>query len=160
MDSNRIFNKQQFDAGYDDGYNDAIKGYDNPVKYMTGNSYNDGYYTGYIKACRINTSNTTINHTIMARNTSFEHQLELAESLKSYLHGFQERLGDVAQNYKNKCNQLYEAGMMDEFHKDFEQNYMQATIQKIAAVVEQINEADIPFIEKFIDYLESNPSAK
>jgi hypothetical protein len=109
---------------------------------------------------KINHNKITINNTIMARNTSFEHQLQLAEGLKGYLHGFQERLGDVAQNYKNKCNQLYEAGMMDEFHKDFEQNYMQATIQKIANVVEQINECDIPFIEKFIEYLESNPSAR
>jgi deoxyadenosine/deoxycytidine kinase len=96
----------------------------------------------------------TVNNTIMARNTSLEHQLQLAESLKSYLHGFQERLGEVAQNYKSKCNQLYDAGMIDEVHKDFEQNYMQATIRKTAVVVEQINEADIPFVEKFIADLE------
>jgi hypothetical protein len=94
----------------------------------------------------------------MARQTSFSHQIELAENLKNYLHGFQERLGDVAQNYKNKCNDLFEAGMMDETFKDFEQNYMQETIQKIANVVTQINERDIPFIEKYIDYLEQNPS--
>jgi hypothetical protein len=35
---------------------------------------------------------------------------------------------------------------------------MQETIQKIANVVTQINERDIPFIEKYIDYLEQNPS--
>ncbi|GHV28019.1 hypothetical protein FACS1894176_10360 [Bacteroidia bacterium] len=108
---------------------------------------------------KINHNKITINNTIMARQVSKTHQLELAESLKSYLHGFQERLGDVAQNYKNKCNQLYEAGMMDEFHKKFEQEYMQETIQKIAAVVEQINDSDIPFIEEYIDLLESIPSA-
>jgi Asp-tRNA(Asn)/Glu-tRNA(Gln) amidotransferase C subunit len=48
--------------------------------------------------------------------------------------------------------------MMDEFYKKFEQECMQETIQKIANVVEQINECDIPRIEKFIGYLESNPS--
>ena len=107
---------------------------------------------------QINHNTITINSTVMARQTSFSHQIELAEDLKKYLHGFQERLGDVAQNYKNKCNDLFEAGMMDETFKDFEQNYMQETIQKIANVVEQINERDIPFIEKYIDYLEQNPS--
>ena len=107
---------------------------------------------------KINHNNITINNTIMARQTSFSHQIELAEDLKKYLHGFQERLGSVAQNYKDKCNNLYEGGMMEETFKDFEQNYMQETIQKIANVVVQINERDIPFIEKYIDYLEQNPS--
>jgi type I site-specific restriction endonuclease len=96
----------------------------------------------------------TINNTVMARQTSFSHQIELAEELRKYLHGFQERLGDVAQNYKNKCNDLFEAGMMDETFEDFEQNYMQETISKVANVVEQINERDIPFIEKYIADLE------
>ena len=91
----------------------------------------------------------------MARQTSFEHQIELAESLKSYLHGFQERLGEVAKNYKNKSNELYEAGMMDEMHHDFEQNYMHETIISIAKVVDRINDCDIPFVEKYIDELEN-----
>ncbi|MDR3286367.1 MAG: hypothetical protein LBT27_02870 [Prevotellaceae bacterium] len=95
----------------------------------------------------------------MARQTSFQHQLELADNLKKYLHGFQERLGAAAQHYKNECNQIGEAGMMDEVFEDFTQNYMEATIQKIADLIEQINECDIPFVEKYIEYLESNPSA-
>lgn len=106
----------------------------------------------------INHNKIIINNTKMARQTSFSHQIELAERLKSYLHGFQERLGDVAQNYKNKCNDLFEAGMMEETFHDFEMNYMHETISKIADVITQVNENDIPFIERFIAYLEQNPS--
>lgn len=95
-----------------------------------------------------------INSGIMARKTSFEHQIELAESLKAYLHGFQERLGYVAKNYRDKCNDLYEAGMMDETYADFEQNYMRETVIKIASVVERINDCDIPFVERYIGELE------
>ena len=101
------------------------------------------------------TDNNNLNFSTMARQTSFEHQIELAESLKSYLHGFQERLGEVAKNYKNKSKELYEAGMMDEMHHDFEQNYMHETIISIAKVVERINDCDIPFVEKYIDELEN-----
>ena len=132
------------------------------VNNSTTNNYTDSGDTIINKTenyhTEINHNNIIINNTIMARQTSFSHQIELAEDLKKYLHGFQERLGSVAQNYKDKCNNLYEAGMMEETFKDFEQNYMHETIQKIANVVVQINERDIPFIEKFIDYLEQNPS--
>lgn len=103
----------------------------------------------------INIVNYNLNFNVMARKTSFEHQIELAESLKAYLHGFQERLGAVAKNYESKCDELYEAGMMDETHHDFEQNYMRETIISISKVVERINDCDIPFVERYIDELEN-----
>jgi hypothetical protein len=124
----------------------------------TSNSYNTTNNTiinNNVNTKHIN-NNILINKKseIMARQTSISYQLELAEDLKRYLHGFQDRLDAVAQNYKNKCNDMYEAGMIDEIYEDFEQNYMEVTIQKIANLVEQINECDIPFVEKFINNLE------
>lgn len=90
----------------------------------------------------------------MAKETSYERQIELAYNLKSYLHGFQERLGDVAINYQRKSNELIEAGMMVETHQAFEQKCMFETIKHIKSVIEQINEQDIPFVDKFIEELE------
>ena len=95
-----------------------------------------------------------INDINMARQTSYQTQIELASDLKRYLHGFQERLAEVAKNYQAKSHDLYEAGMMDETHKDFEENYVRETVAHIAGVVELINERDIPFVQKYIDNME------
>ena len=84
-------------------------------------------------------------------------QIELAEDLKRYLHGFQERLRLAAQSYQQKSNTLYEAGMFDEFQMKFEQ-YVQQTTRLIANVVEHINESDIPFIERYKAKLEDTMS--
>ena len=93
----------------------------------------------------------------MATQTSFEYQIELAEGIKSFLHGLQERLGIVSNGYMRQCDDLVNAGMMQENWLKFTQDYAQVTYHKIASVVEQINECDIPFIEKYIAYLESHP---
>lgn len=90
----------------------------------------------------------------MARQTSYQTQIELASDLKRYLHGFQERLAQVAKNYQTKSHELYEAGMMDETHRDFEENYMAETVRHIAGVVDLINDRDIPFVEKYIADME------
>ena len=95
-----------------------------------------------------------INDINMARQTSYQTQIELASDLKRYLHGFQERLAEVAKNYQAKSHDLYEAGMMDETHKDFEENYVRETVAHIAGVVELINERDIPFVQKYIEKME------
>jgi len=81
---------------------------------------------------------------------SLENQIKLAEDLKSYLHRLQERLSQVSQSYRQKCDALFDAGMMSEPLQKLEQEYVQQTIQSIVQVVEQINNVDIPFVEKQI----------
>ena len=88
------------------------------------------------------------------RKTSFDYQIELAEELKKYLHGFQDRLSYVGQKYREYSDNLYEAGMLDEPHRNFSENYMEVTVQKIDSLVAQINECDIPFVERYIAGLE------
>ena len=88
------------------------------------------------------------------RATSLDYQIQLAEELRRYLHGFQDRLGYVAQSYRSYSDKLYEAGMLDEPHRNFSENYMEVTVQKIGSLVEQINECDIPFVERYIAELE------
>ena len=181
-----ILNSNDYKRGFDDGKAAAMAGKDKnfirsglSLKFAIHgspaiDSYNKGYHDGYetamkaklasevsqkqpIKTEIINSNNK--NSTSMARQTSFSYQIELAEGLKSYLHGFQDRLGAAAQNYQSKGNELHDANMMDETFEDFAQNYIEVTVQKIQELINQINECDIPFVEKYIDYLESNPSA-
>ena len=110
-----------------------------------------------ISAKNVINNKITINTTVMARQTSFEHQIELAEDLKSYLIRLQEHLANAAQKYHDKADSLYEAGMMDEKHKVLEE-YMFETSSRIKGVVEQINESDIPFVNSWISYLEEGQS--
>ena len=90
----------------------------------------------------------------MARITSYQAQLELAEYLRKYLHGLQSRLGNVVTQYKDQAQKLYDAGMMDEVHNDFITNYMAETNAKINSVIDLINERDIPFVNTYIQDLE------
>ncbi len=126
--------------------------------YAIVNEYNTNY-NNTIDSKNVINNQITINTTIMARQTSFSHQIELAEELKAYLLRLQENLGNAAQKYINKSNSLYEAGMMDEKHQVFEE-YVVETVNRIKSVVELINEADIPFVEKYIKYLEDSESVK
>ena len=91
----------------------------------------------------------------MAKQTSFEYQNELAEDLKKYLNNLHERLFLVTADYNNKVNDIHQAGMMEEYYTQFVQEYVHDTNQKIREVVNQIHERDIPFIEKYIAYLNS-----
>jgi len=182
-----ILNSNDYKRGFEDGKTAAMAGKDKSyirsgmsLKFAIHGShaidtYNKGYNDGYETAMKaklasevsqtqpirteIINNNNNLNSTSMARQTSFSYQIELAEGLKSYLHGFQDRLGAVAQNYQAKGNELHDAQMMDETFEDFAQNYIASTVQKIQELINQINECDIPFVEKYIDYLESNPSA-
>lgn len=122
--------------------------------YTIVNEYNTNYNNIIVSKNFIN-NKITINTTIMARQTSFSHQIELAEELKAYLLRLQENLGNAAQKYINKSNSLYEAGMMDEKHQVLEE-YVFETVSRIKSIVEQINESDIPFVEKYIKYLEDS----
>ena len=97
--------------------------------------------------------NKSADNTVMSRQ-SFENQIRLAEDLKKYLYELQERLSYAAQSYRQKCNFLYESGMMEETLNELMQEYMPSTFEQIMNVVAQINERDIPFVERHIAKLE------
>ena len=100
-----------------------------------------------------NNNNHKINSNMAQNQLIRKHfQLELAEELKSYLHNFQERLGVIADKYKHKYENLGNV-MMAEFHEEFSENY-ENTIKIIRDLVDQINDNDIPHVEKYIDWLE------
>lgn len=170
-----------FDKGYGFGLKDGQEGkkrnapWTEEIKYATSlfnrehfwKSFHEGYNTGYLDGQRMrnkvfneqstNNNNKQNSNNMSNRQTSFSHQIELLESLKSYLHGFQERLAIVAEKYEKQVTDLYDAGgMMDETFNDFHNNYVEVTKGKIQDLINQINDLDIPFVEKEINYLESH----
>ena len=88
---------------------------------------------------------------------SYKQEIALADDLKKYLNDLQERLNFVSMNYWSKSNDLSQAGMMDEVYSKFVEEFVSETTRKIKEVVTQINECDIPYIEKYIAYLEGRP---
>ena len=186
MNLSDIINSNDYRRGYKAGVQDALDGKDKnfsgmgwSLKFAIHGSkaldtYAQGYNTGNLDGLRkknqifatensgqnsINQNNINQNNTSkMSNQTSFNYQVEIAEGLKSYLHGFQERLAAVAGQYERKVNELHDSGgMMDESYETFVSNYLEPTKQRIQDLIDQINDSDIPFVERYIDYLESNP---
>jgi len=93
----------------------------------------------------------------MSKQTSFDYQIQLLVELKNYLNNLQDRLNHVSMQYWSKSNDISQAGMFEETYSKFVQEYVYDTNQKLKDIVNQINERDIPFIEKQISFLESRP---
>lgn len=126
----------------------------------SNNSYTNTYQTNNISDKNINTTNNiTINITTMARSENFGYQIELALELKNFLIRLQENLAEAAKMYQNTSSNLYEAGMMEEKHLVLE-GYMNETNSLISNTVNKIAEADIPFVDRYIRYLEESDSVK
>jgi archaellum component FlaC len=132
-------------------------------------SYQDGYNTGYTDGLRkknqifaiesnnennSNHSNNLNSGNMGTRDVSLDYQIELLEKMKSYLNGFQERLGAVGQTYKNQADEFYEMKGLDDIYEHFYPNYVEVTLQKIQDLINQINEQDINYIENQISNLE------
>jgi hypothetical protein len=102
------------------------------------------------------TNNNIINNrtnTNMANSGNIEFQIELAEQLKKYLQGFQERLNHTIQHYENRYNGFGNV-MIENFHSKFEENF-EETKSAINALIERINDEDIPTIDEYIEKLEN-----
>jgi hypothetical protein len=176
-----------FNEGYQAGLSDAIASKPKFIKHSVYaryaftlinreeflKSFQDGYNTGYTDGLRKKNQifaiedhanvgsilNNNLKTSNMSKQTSYAYQIELMEALKSYLDKFQDRLGAVAQNYENRVNDLYESGgMMHETYEDFHTNYLEVTKSKIQDLIDQINDEDIPFVERQIDHLDNRPT--
>jgi hypothetical protein len=142
-----------------------IFGVDNRKYYL--DQWNLGYTKGYEETQSLTNARdilqnkqdhrtTTKINTNMSGQTNYNYQIELLESLKSYLNGFQERLGAVGESYEKKVQELYDGGgMMEETFKTFYENYLEITKSKIQNLIDQINDSDIPFVEQQIENIES-----
>lgn len=90
----------------------------------------------------------------MSNATSFAHQIELLTQLKNYLQTFQERLDSVSKSYQNQLANLHDAGLMDEIARDYSNEELAMTKQKINDLISHIEGNDIPKVDKIIRYLE------
>jgi hypothetical protein len=92
----------------------------------------------------------------MAKQTSFAHQKNLLEQFLSLLTGFENDYRLMIQKFEEDIASLYEdQGLMEEIYEDYRATYLNSLSSTAVELQTRIQEEDIPFIEKEIDFLSS-----
>jgi len=90
----------------------------------------------------------------MARQTSFAHQKSVLESFLSVLNGFETDFKVLFQKFEDEVTSLYEdQGLMDEIYEDYKADYLNSLNLAISDLQTRIQEEDIPFIERELDFI-------
>jgi hypothetical protein len=92
----------------------------------------------------------------MAKQTSFAHQRNVLEQFSSLLSGFDTELNGLINRYEEGILSLYEdEGLMEEIFEDYKNTYLDSMKSSLQELLTRIQEEDIPFIEKEIDFISS-----
>lgn len=92
----------------------------------------------------------------MVKQTSFAHQKAVLEQLSSLLAGFEGEFQSLIQKYEQSIHTLYEDhGLMEEIYEDYKNLYLDPKKAALADLLSSIQEEDIPFIEKELDFIAS-----
>jgi hypothetical protein len=92
----------------------------------------------------------------MAKQTSFAHQKQVLEQFKSLLSGLEGEFGELVDKYERGVTSLYEdEGLMEEIYEDYISTYLSPLKGILDEISRKIQEEDIPFIEKEIDFMSS-----
>ena len=92
----------------------------------------------------------------MAKQTSFAHQKYVLEQFLSLLTGFENDFKLLIQKFDENVTSLYEdEGLMEEIYEDYKATYLNSLNSTLLDMQTRIEEEDIPFIEKEIDFISS-----
>ena len=92
----------------------------------------------------------------MQKQTSFAHQKQVLEQFSAILSSFESELKEVFQKYEEGVFSLYEEqGLMEEVYEEYKNAYLEPLKSVSADLLSRIQEEDIPFIEKEIDFIAS-----
>ena len=90
----------------------------------------------------------------MARQTSFAHQKDVLQSFLSLLTGFESDFRGLIQKFDGDVTSLYEdEGLMDEIYEDYKATYLNSLNSTLTDIQARIQEEDIPFVEKELDFI-------
>jgi len=92
----------------------------------------------------------------MTKQTSFAHQRRVLEQFLSILKEFETDFNILIQKFDESVTNLYEnEGLMDEIFDDYRNTYLNSLNSTLLDIQTRIQEEDIPFIEKEIDFVSS-----
>jgi len=93
----------------------------------------------------------------MSKQTSFAHQKRILSQFLSTLSSFDNEFKELIQKYEQSVIDLYEEqGLMEEIYDDYKNVYMQSLKTSLLELLSRIQEEDIPYIEKEIDFISSH----
>jgi ATP-dependent protease HslVU (ClpYQ) peptidase subunit len=92
----------------------------------------------------------------MAKQTSFAHQKQVLEQFLALLTGFEADFRALIQQFEQEVTSLYEdQGLMEEIYEDYKATYLNSLNSTLLEIQTRIQEEDVPFIEKEIDFIAS-----
>jgi hypothetical protein len=92
----------------------------------------------------------------MAKQTSFAHQRAVLEQFSSLVAGLEGDFQGLIQKYEQSIHSLYEDhGLMEEIYDDYKNLYLDPKKAALTNLLSRIQEEDIPFIEKELDFISS-----
>lgn len=90
----------------------------------------------------------------MAKQTSFAHQRSVLENFLSLLTGLENDFKSLIQKFDDEITSLYEdQGLMEEIYEDYKATYLNSLNSTLSDIHTRIQDEDIPFIEKEIDFM-------
>jgi len=93
----------------------------------------------------------------MAKQTSFIHQKSVLEQLLALISEFDSGFKELVRKYEDGVESLYEnEGLMDEIYEEYRDNYLNSLKSSLSELSSRIQEEDIPFVEKEIDFMSSH----
>jgi hypothetical protein len=93
----------------------------------------------------------------MAKQTSFAHQKEVLERFSSILSEFENEFKGLIYRYEQDIVSLYENdGLMEEIYEDYFNTYLNPLKSSLSDLLARIQEEDILFIEKELDFVSSH----
>ena len=92
----------------------------------------------------------------MAKQTSFAHQKEILGQFLFLLTKFEDDFKLLIQKFDEDFTSLYEdQGLMEEIYDDYKATYLNSLNSTLLDLQTRIQEEDIPFVEKEIDFISS-----
>jgi len=92
----------------------------------------------------------------MTKQTSFGHQRRVLEQFLLILKEFETDFSILIQKFDENIADLYENhGLMDEIFDDYRKTYLDSLSSTLLDIQTRIQEEDIPFIEREIDFVSS-----
>jgi hypothetical protein len=93
----------------------------------------------------------------MAKQTSFAHQKEVLKQFTSVLSEFENEFKGLIYKYEQNIVSLYEnEGLMEEIYEDYSSAYLAPLKSSLSDLLARIQEEDIPYIEKELDFISSH----
>ena len=127
--------------GYDSGYHDAIK--EKNIVHKTQNIDNE--IPIYKNNSNLLTNNSN-NMSVQKLSLQLQKLQEMDGFLKKLQHLFQQNI----KEYNDKMLMLRQSGMPQEVCDTYDMKYQVPKIQNMTKMIQEINQADIPYIKKNI----------